>query len=701
MSAFRWLAACPSAVSPRRDVLLSQRQCRRMVHRWMLRLLAPVTVMAVDLRRRGRSAGAAWRDPAMDFAGFVNGERLAQQLPGLAAVVVRSDGPPRVYVSGERRIGKGDLITPADRMHLGSLTKAITATMIGALAEQRLMTFETTIGQTFPELSAQIQPAYRSVSVRQLLAHTGGVPPYGTRQSLQWLLTLTGTPTEQRYAFVARVLAEPPCFEPGTGHEYSNAGPAIAGAMAERIGGSPYLQLVQQLVFAPLGGHAAFGNPGLAAEPQPWGHIRTILGTAMEVAPANAVYTTPLAIEPAGDASPSMQDSGRFLQLHLRGLRGRDDVLKATTIQALHGGPLRTSGARPGDGMGPDAARRRRVARTLRQLRRIRRLRDCSAVARRRRGRVHQCRWRAGREGRGRPGRAANCHTGRHRGPSGGPLMLDTTFVLWLQQRASPALTEIMRAVSFFGYVPSCLAVAIVCGFGWRLRLGVTLILAIRLRRCDDGRRERRVRVASSACRRCSRPDVRRLRVGSVADGARAPRCRPTTSGFPPDTWPRPRHGPWGSPGLAGHRGSSAWQLLWIALMALSRMYLGRHFPADVLGGLVVGVAGLAVARLALPPAAAGVSDAHAGTRTALGVSLIVAVALAALVRRSDSARMMPAVSVASWARPSCSCARGRSTIPVAGVDADGPHGGGARPSWCGASGRARGRSRRGQVSRS
>ena len=57
--------------------------------------------------------------------------------------------------------------------------------------------------------------------------------------------------------------------------------------------------------------------------------------------------------------------------------------------------------------------------------------------------------------------------------------MLDTSFVLWLQQSASPALTEIMRAVSLCGYVPSCLAVAIVCGFGWRLRLGVTLILAI------------------------------------------------------------------------------------------------------------------------------------------------------------------------------------------------------------------------------
>ncbi len=302
----------------------------------ILRMLAPVTVILFTC-----SAGAGLQeqrgtDPSLNLDRFVDGERLSRRLPGLAAVIVRSDGPPRVYVSGERRIGKGDLITPADRMHLGSLTKAITATVIGALAEKQLMTLETTIGQTFPELSAKIQPAYRDVTVRQLLAHSGGIPPYRTTQSLRWMLTLKGTPSEQRYAMVERVLTEPPLFDPGTRHEYSNAGAAIAGAMAERIGGSPYRQLVQELIFARLEGHAAFGNPGLAAEPQPWGHIRTIFGTVTEVTPAHAVYTTPLAIEPAGDASPSMQDYGRFLQLHLRGLSGRDDVLKAVTIQDLH-----------------------------------------------------------------------------------------------------------------------------------------------------------------------------------------------------------------------------------------------------------------------------------------------------------------------------------------------------------------------------
>jgi len=311
------------------------------------RALAPVTAAllictAVADVQEQRSAG---------LASLVNEARREQNFPGLAVVVVRSDGQPQVYVSGERRIGKGDAITPADRFHLGSLTKAVTATMIGALAEQRRMTPETTIGQAFPDLAPKMQPVYRNVSARQLLGHSSGIPQYRTRESLQPLLMLQGSGTEQRAAFLARVVAAPPRFEPGTRHEYSNAGGAIGAAMAERITGSPYRQLVQELVSAPLGGTAAFGNPGLASTPQPWGHTRSTLGTVTEVAPADIVYWTPLAIEPSGDVSLSPGDYGRFLQLHLRGLRGRDDTLKATTIQDLHS-PVAPSNPGTGTAMG-------------------------------------------------------------------------------------------------------------------------------------------------------------------------------------------------------------------------------------------------------------------------------------------------------------------------------------------------------------
>jgi membrane-associated phospholipid phosphatase len=208
--------------------------------------------------------------------------------------------------------------------------------------------------------------------------------------------------------------------------------------------------------------------------------------------------------------------------------------------------------------------------------------------------------------------------------------MLDTSFVLWLQQLSSPALTEIMRAISLLGYVPSCLAVAVVCGFGWRLRLGVTLILAIVFADAMAATAK-----GSFASPRPHAVDARVRTFGTFESG-----LPPVATGIsvPADDFGFPSGhvattAAWAL-GLAWSRRKS-WHLgaaaTWIALMALSRMYLGRHFPADVFGGLAVGVAALALARLELAPAGAGIRILTSSTRKAIGVSLIVAVALAAL----------------------------------------------------------------------
>jgi membrane-associated phospholipid phosphatase len=208
--------------------------------------------------------------------------------------------------------------------------------------------------------------------------------------------------------------------------------------------------------------------------------------------------------------------------------------------------------------------------------------------------------------------------------------MLDTSLVLFLQERGSPALTEVMRVVSFWGYVPSCLALALVCGYGWRLRLGVTLVLAIVF--ADAMTVVVKGTVASP------RPDAvdARVRAFGAYESWLAPMA--TATSVPADDFGFPSGHvatttAWAL-GLAWSR-RKPWQLgaaaTWIALMALSRLYLGRHFPADVIGGFFVGALGLAIARLELPPAGAGIRTLSGGARTALGVSLLVVVALAAV----------------------------------------------------------------------
>lgn len=267
---------------------------------------------------------------------FVDSIRTALSLPGLVVIVARSEGTPEIIVTGVRKVGTADSIQPTDRMHLGSNGKAITATMIGALVERRLMTFETTLAEVFPDLAPAMRAEYRGATVRQLLGHSAGIRPYTDLREFGSFMRSTGNPAEQRRAFAARVLSEEPLFAPGRKHTYSNAGVALAGIMAERITGQPYETLVDSLVFKPLGGRAQFGNPGTDTAPQPFGHTRGRGNRARIVDPRDAEYVVPVVIAAAGDASVTLADYGKFLQMHLRGMRGIDGVLKAATIRDLH-----------------------------------------------------------------------------------------------------------------------------------------------------------------------------------------------------------------------------------------------------------------------------------------------------------------------------------------------------------------------------
>jgi uncharacterized membrane protein len=70
------------------------------------------------------------------------------------------------------------------------------------------------------------------------------------------------------------------------------------------------------------------------------------------------------------------------------------------------------------------------------------------------------------------------------------------------------------------------------------------------------------------------------------------------------------------------------WRLmmLWIPAMALSRMYLGRHFLGDVLGGVGVGVIAIACAFLALTLARLSNPEyAHHAVKRSLAVGGIMA----------------------------------------------------------------------------
>ena len=79
---------------------------------------------------------------------------------------------------GVRALGSHpEPVTTNDRWHIGSDTKAFTATLIARLVEKGVMHFDDTLAASFPAFAEAMDPAYRTITVTQLLSHTAGLPP--------------------------------------------------------------------------------------------------------------------------------------------------------------------------------------------------------------------------------------------------------------------------------------------------------------------------------------------------------------------------------------------------------------------------------------------------------------------------------------------------------------------------------------------
>lgn len=250
-------------------------------------------------------------------------------LPAMAAVVVGSDSLQAGAV-GVRRVGGSEAVTVNDLFHIGSNAKSMTSTLAGLLVEERALSWEITLAEAFPGL--HLHPDYAGVTLKQLLSHTAGLPPMTDDAEFAPVPELTGSPTEQRHTFAAWLLERAPAFPPGQGFHYSNAGYSVAAHLIESRTGEAWEELMRRRLFQPLGLTVVFGWPTAAGAAQPVGHVRGAGG----LEPQDPSYQLGPVLAPAGDVSLSILDYGRYIQAHLRGLRGRSDFLRPETYRFLH-----------------------------------------------------------------------------------------------------------------------------------------------------------------------------------------------------------------------------------------------------------------------------------------------------------------------------------------------------------------------------
>jgi CubicO group peptidase (beta-lactamase class C family) len=266
--------------------------------------------------------------------------RTRHELPAMAAAVVYGGRLTAVEAVGVRKAGADIPVTRDDRFHIGSCTKAMTATVVGLLVQEGRLGWDTTLGDALPDLAGEMHEDFRTVTIRQLLCHRGGVYP-NLPNGKGWRDVIQGdTPRQQRRAFALAHLAEPPACRPGSKYLYSNAGYSIVGAVLERLLDRPYEEIMRERLFDPLGmTSAGFGAPGTPGKiDQPWQH-RVDKAARLHAIGPGPRSDNPDVLAPGGKVHCSLADWAKFVAQHLPTPLGERQLLEDATLEVLHTAP--------------------------------------------------------------------------------------------------------------------------------------------------------------------------------------------------------------------------------------------------------------------------------------------------------------------------------------------------------------------------
>lgn len=258
--------------------------------------------------------------------------------PALAAALQAESGPVVTWVSGVRRRDAPDPVTLADRWHLGSITKSMTATLVARCVEAGLADWTDTIEAVLGEFIPNMRDEYRGANFLHLLSHRAGLQTDVMDLGILGLPLIETDARDSRRVIARYALRQEPVGPREQSFEYSQSGYVIAAAMLEAKLGAPWEELMRTHVFAPLGMHSAgFGPPGLSDEGgQPVGHASWFTQSLTPHPPGEGIADIPSAWAPAGSTHASLPDLIAYLNAH----RDKSDFLKQETWALMHTPPF-------------------------------------------------------------------------------------------------------------------------------------------------------------------------------------------------------------------------------------------------------------------------------------------------------------------------------------------------------------------------
>ncbi|MFD7156874.1 serine hydrolase domain-containing protein [Kribbella sp. NPDC059898] len=174
-------------------------------------------------------------------------------VPGASWVVFDEGAVTEVGTAGVAEAGSGRAVTPATLFQAASISKPVTVLAMLRLVDQGLLDLDEDVNRKLK--SWQVPPTGRwqpTVTLRQLASHSAGLTVSGfpgyPREA-----TLPTTPQILDGTRPATNIGVRGDLVPGTQFRYSGGGTTVIQQLLEDVTGSPFRDIMQELVLQPLG----------------------------------------------------------------------------------------------------------------------------------------------------------------------------------------------------------------------------------------------------------------------------------------------------------------------------------------------------------------------------------------------------------------------------------------------------------------
>lgn len=280
----------------------------------------------------------AFNAKAQDIQKIADSLIRTNKIPELGFAVISVDSILELQTVGYHRVDLKSEQTKAkltDYFHLGSNTKAVTGFVAAKLIEENKIKWTTKFFDLFPEWKKNSNPLYFKITLADLLSHKARIQPYTSGLEFQQLPLFKGNKSDRRKKFAKYLLKQNPVISNKIVYNYSNAGYSIASLMLEKVSGKSWEQLTKNIMSKLVNVDIQFGWPNKFNTNEPYGHW--IENDTLKALSPKIEYNLSL-IEPAGDISMKLEDYAKFIQLNLKGLTGKGNILKVSTYLFLHYG---------------------------------------------------------------------------------------------------------------------------------------------------------------------------------------------------------------------------------------------------------------------------------------------------------------------------------------------------------------------------